>query len=52
MTRVMVAGIGLLGPGMSGWAGARAVLRGEAAFQPTDLIIPPAASLPATPIQG
>ena len=32
MMRLYVEGIGLLGPGLDGWAGSRAVLAGEAAY--------------------
>ncbi len=47
MTRVYVAGIGLLGPGLPAWADAGAVLRGEAVLQSGEVAIPAATSLPS-----
>lgn len=43
-----VAGIGLLGPGLSGWAAAQPVLAGAAPFIPGSLTPPVPALLPAT----
>jgi hypothetical protein len=42
-----IAGIGLSGPGLDGWAAGRAVLAGIEAYQPADLPRPTGASLPA-----
>lgn len=42
-----VEGIGLVGPGLDGWPQARAVLRGQAAYEPARTRIPSAAALPA-----
>ena len=47
MMRVFVNGIGLLGPGLPGWAASLPVLRGEAPFQPADILLPAVAQLPA-----
>lgn len=46
MIAVAVDGIGLLGPGLPGWAGSRAVLAGEARYAPTDMPRPVADLLP------
>ena len=43
-----IAGIGLLGPGLPGWHAARAVLAGEAPWEPAPVALPPPAALPAT----
>ena len=45
---VSVVGVGVLGPGLAGWAASRAVLAGEAAWQPGEVVLPPPAILPAT----
>ncbi len=44
--RVFVEGIGLLGPGLTGWADSQAILRGKAPFQPADVALPLVAQLP------
>lgn len=41
-----IEGIGLLGPGLSDWAGSRAILAGAQACQPQKTVIPPPALLP------
>ena len=46
--RCGIAGVGLLGPGLSGWAAGRAVLAGEAAWEPGPVSLPPPAMLPPT----
>jgi hypothetical protein len=43
-----VLGIGVLGPGLAGWAPTRAVLRGEAPYANAATAIPPPQRLPAT----
>lgn len=49
MTLVVgIAGIGLLGPGLAGWAQAAPVLAGQAPYMPAPLTPPPPALLPAT----
>jgi hypothetical protein len=45
--RVYADGVGVLGPGLDGWAAARAVLRGEQPFAPTEMARPAADLLPA-----
>jgi hypothetical protein len=45
--RVFVDGVGVLGPGLDGWPGARAVLRGEARYAMTEMKPPTADLLPA-----
>jgi hypothetical protein len=45
---VGIAGIGLLGPGLAGWAQAAPVLAGRAAHQPAPLVPPAPTLLPAT----
>ena len=45
---VDVLGIGVLGPGLAGWAQTRAVLRGDAAWAQAATVIPPPQRLPAT----
>ncbi len=42
-----VAGIGMLGPGLDGWSGANAVLRGEVPYQRARTVLPPPSLLPA-----
>lgn len=46
--RAGIAGIGLLGPGLPGWAAGQAVLAGLAPHEPTPLTPPVPALLPAT----
>lgn len=46
--RCAIAGVGLLGPGLPGWAAGRAVLAGEAAWEPAAVALPPPAALPPT----
>jgi hypothetical protein len=46
--RCGIAGVGLLGPGLPGWAASRAVLAGEAAWEPGPVVLPPPALLPPT----
>jgi len=41
-----IEGIGLLGPGLSGWQAARAVLAGAEPYRPARTIIPPSELLP------
>ena len=41
-----ISGIGILAPGLADWPGARAVLRGEAPYQPVPTQLPPPAILP------
>ncbi len=49
MTLVVgIAGIGLLGPGLAGWAQGVAVLTGRAPYDPAPLTPPPPTLLPAT----
>ncbi|MGS0648472.1 beta-ketoacyl synthase chain length factor [Komagataeibacter melomenusus] len=43
--RVWISGLAVLADGMAGWAAARAILRGEAAWQPTPCALPPPATL-------
>ncbi|RAI58309.1 beta-ketoacyl synthase chain length factor [Roseicella frigidaeris] len=43
-----IAGIGLLGPGLPGWAASRPALAGEAPWQAAEPVIPPPALLPPT----
>jgi hypothetical protein len=45
---VGIAGIGLLGPGLAGWAAARPVLAGHTSFAPAPVTPPVPAMLPAT----
>ncbi len=45
---VGIAGIGLLGPGLVGWAQGMAVLAGRAPYDPAPLTPPPPTLLPAT----
>ncbi|HEY0821686.1 MAG TPA: beta-ketoacyl synthase chain length factor, partial [Rhizobacter sp.] len=45
--QVWVDGVGLLGPGLSSWATAQAVLRGEQPHAPAPTVLPPPARLPA-----
>lgn len=44
--RVHIDGIGLYGPGLNGWAQASDVLRGQAAYQVADLVLPAPDALP------
>lgn len=46
MKPVFVEGVGLLGPGLPGWAAARACLRGTADFLPGEVVLPQVALLP------
>jgi hypothetical protein len=48
MKGVYVAGIGVLGPGLEGWAASRPVLAGIDAYAPATLSRPTGAGLPAT----
>ena len=41
-----VDGVGLLGPGLSNWSAARAILRGEAAYESRPTVLPTPDSLP------
>ena len=43
-----VVGVGLLGPGLPGWAASQAVLAGEAAWQEAAVVLPPPGILSAT----
>jgi hypothetical protein len=40
--------VGVLGPGLPGWEASRAVLAGEAPWEPGPVALPPPAALPAT----
>jgi hypothetical protein len=40
-------GVGLFGPGLAGWSAARAILSGQAPYEPRPTIIPPPEALPA-----
>ncbi len=42
-----IDGIGLLGPGLNGWAASQAVLAGQAAYQPLPTLLPAPQLLPA-----
>jgi Beta-ketoacyl synthase, N-terminal domain len=44
--RIYLDGIGVLGPGISGWQAARTVLRGDAPYRPADMSRPSADLLP------
>ena len=46
--RCGIAGIGLIGPGLPSWAAGRAVLAGEAPWEPAPVALPPPAALPPT----
>ena len=46
--RCRIAGIGLLGPGLPGWAASRPILLGEVPWTPAEPVIPPPALLPPT----
>ncbi|MEN0077042.1 MAG: beta-ketoacyl synthase chain length factor, partial [Paracraurococcus sp.] len=46
--RGRIAGIGLLGPGLPGWAASRPILLGEVPWAPAEPLIPPPALLPPT----
>jgi hypothetical protein len=43
-----VAGIGVLGPGLDGWAGSRGVLAGERPYEPVPTVLPVPSLLSAT----
>jgi hypothetical protein len=45
--RVYVEAVGLLGPGLSGWACSVPVLAGASAYVPAPVVVPPAVLLPA-----
>ena len=45
---VSIVGVGVLGPGLPGWPASRAVLAGDATWQPGEVVLPPPAILPAT----
>lgn len=49
MTRLIayIESVGLLGPGLSGWPQAQAVLTGHARYEPARTVLPAPASLPA-----
>jgi hypothetical protein len=44
---IFVDSVGLLGPGLTGWAASRAVLTGAAAYEPSGVSLPPSNLLPA-----
>jgi hypothetical protein len=46
MMRVFVEGIGVVGPGLDGWAAARPILAGAARYECTPVRLPPIALLP------
>lgn len=46
MNRLDLLGVGFMAPGLADWAGARAVLRGAAPYQPAPLPAPSPAALP------
>ncbi len=46
MIGAYIEGIGMLGPGLSGWAAAHAVLCGQQPYQPQKTILPPPQLLP------
>lgn len=48
MRRVYIAGVGLLGPGLEGWAASRAILAGIEPYAPAAMPRPTGAGLPAT----
>jgi len=43
---VFVEGLGVLGPGLTGWSAARPVLLGEAPYVESEIVLPPVARLP------
>jgi hypothetical protein len=45
--QLWIDGVGLLGPGLSGWSAAQALLRGEQPHVPAPTVLPPPARLPA-----
>ena len=45
--RVFVEGVGILGPGLTGWSAAQPVLCGAAPFQPGEVVLPLVTQLPA-----
>ena len=42
-----IEGIGLLGPGLTGWPGSQAVLSGQQPYQPRKTVLPPPVLLPS-----
>ena len=48
MNSVSIVGVGLLGPGLPGWAASRAILAGDVPWQHGEMQLPPPAILPAT----
>ena len=48
MIRVVIEGIGVAGPGLSGWPATRAILAGEAAYEAAPLAVAASALLPAS----
>ncbi len=46
MIRIYVEGIGIAGPGLTGWADSRAVLAGLAPYEPAPFVPPPVTLLP------
>lgn len=46
MMRAFVDGVGLIGPGLPGWAEARAVLSGQSAYAPAEVMLPRLEMLP------
>ena len=50
MIRVYVEGVGLAGPGLTGWPESRAVLAGPGPYRPAPTVIPPPVQLP--PAEG
>ncbi len=48
MTRIFVEGVGVLGPGLTGWGASRAVLAGRAPYLQRELLIPADNRLPPT----
>lgn len=45
--KLYVDGVGLLGPGLAGWADSKTVLAGRAPYRPADVVLAPSALLPA-----
>jgi hypothetical protein len=45
--QVFLEGVGLRGPGLSGWAASQPILAGSAPYVPDDLVLPPLDLLPA-----
>lgn len=48
MKAVYIAGVGLLGPGLEGWAASRSILAGTEAYAPAAMSRPAGTGLPAT----